>query len=240
MEDSSSEWISFSDIMTTLMLVFLLVSLITINQIEDQFSQIEDQFKDPVVTLLETKEQLYSDLKRSFALKEQELGIEIEQDLTIKFNNIESLFKQDSHSLEQDFSRKLDEFFPLYFSVINKEQYADTIKEVRIEGHTADRSPRHNSNIALIELSQRRANSILTYILDGEYYNQLNEVDQRKLFFWFSANGFGKGRALDETGKFVFDSGQEISPNSRRIEFKVVTTEEELVDEIKNIEQINQ
>ena len=45
-------------------------------------------------------------------------------------------------------------------------------------------------------------------------------------------NGLGNGRTLDKNGEFTYDSKQLISPNSRRVEFKVVTTSDELIEEI--------
>ena len=191
MEDSSSEWISFSDIMTTLMLVFLLVSILVIKPLQTEKEKIEN----PIVEFTQVKEAIYRDLKTGFAGKEKKLGIVITGDLTIKFNNIDTLFSQDSTALRQEFRENLNEFLPIYLSIVNDKKYTDDIQEIRIEGHTADYSSVHNTDIRLIELSQGRSNAILRYILqDNEYYANLNEQDKEKIFFWLSATGFGKNR----------------------------------------------
>ena len=230
MNEENSEWISFSDIMTTLMLIFLLISILTINQVQNKYKQ-------PLLDFLEIKKDLYDDLKQSFESKEKELGILIEKDLTIKFNDDDTLFDQDSVFLKNEFKKKLDVFFPIYFSVINKERYKNEIKEIRIEGHTANYSPRYNTDIALIELSQGRSNSIFKYILNSNYYKEFELADRKKFLFWFSSNGFGKGKSIDDDNEYVYDSKGEVSMHSRRVEFKLITGGEELINKILEIDQ---
>ena len=207
------------------MLVFLLISVLTINQVQSKY-------KEPLVDFIQIKKELHDDLKYSFGSKEKELGISISKDLTIKFNDISTLFDQDSTILKNGFKQKLDIFLPIYISVIDKEKYKDKIKEIRIEGHTANYSPKHDTDIALIELSQRRSNSILKYILNSDHYKQLKSANKEKLFFWFSSNGFGKGKAVDDNKKYVYNSRNDISIHSRRVEFKLITKGEELIHEI--------
>ena len=232
MEDNSAEWISFSDIMTTLMLVFLLISLLVIKPIQAEKEEIEN----PIVQFAQVREAIYQDLKRRFADKEDTLGISITKDLTIKFTNADTLFDQNSTTLKQQFREKLNEFLPIYFSVINDKKYANDIKEIRIEGHTANYSDAYNTDIRLVELSQGRSNTILRYIIqDNQYYADLNQEDQDKIFFWLSATGFGKNRAVDDSGELVYFSQDEIAASSRRIEFKIITTQDELIDKIINI-----
>lgn len=229
MEQGDSEWISFSDIMTALMLVFLLISILMIHQVESKY-------KDPLIEFVNIKEDLYQDLKKAFQAKEDDLDIVIGKDLSIKFREIETLFDQDSFILKNTFKTKLDIFLPIYFYVINKDKYKDDIKELRIEGHTAGYSPLHNTNLQLVKLSQARSNAIFQYILDSEYYISLNNGDKNKLFFWLSSNGFGKGRAIDDNSFFVYNSKQDISMNSRRIEFKLITNSGELIEEILGVQ----
>ena len=228
MSEDNSEWISFSDIMTTLMLIFLLISILTI-------SQIQSRYKEPLIEFKQIKDDLYNDLKKTFESKEQELGITIGRDLSVKFSNIETLFDQDSVYLKNSFKKNLDKFFPLYLSVINKPEYKDKIKEVRIEGHTAEYTSRHSTNMALIKLSQERSNSVLGYMWSNGYYNNLSEYDRKKLFFWFSSNGFGKGKTIDDSGEYVYNSKKDLSAKSRRVEFKLITKGEELINEILEV-----
>jgi len=71
-------------------------------------------------------------------------------------------------------------------------------------------------------------------ILDSRYYNSLNSDVKNRIKFWFTANGLGNGRTLDSDGEFTFYSDKDISTNSRRVEFRIITTSDELIEEIIN------
>jgi len=154
------------------------------------------------------------------------------EDLTIVFNNPKALFKQDSSVITNDYKNILDEFIPIYIGIINKEKYKNSIKEVIIGGHTANKSNKYSTYIDTIELSQDRAREILKYIMTNSSYDKINDLDKDKLKFWFTANGYGLGRAVDSSGDFVHKTNKDISPKSRRVEFRIVTNSEQIIDEI--------
>ena len=216
--------------MTGLMLTFLLIAILVTMQVVNQ--QREQQ--QIVTDYQNTKEEIYNDLQEAFKTKEDDWGIEITRDLVVKFKNPDLLFATDEATLKSEYQSILDEFIPLYLGIVNKPDYQDRIKEVRIEGHTADYSTAHPTYMSTISLSQNRSNAVLEYILQDRYFSQLSFEDQEKLRFWFSANGLGNGRTLDETGSFTYNSKNNVSPNSRRVEFRILTTSEELIDEIIN------
>ncbi len=220
----TSNWVSLSDLMTGLMLVFLLISILTISQIVKQ----EEERKKLLFEFDVVKTEIYNDLKETFGDKENIWGIEIARDLSIKFENPDVLFGYLSTNITQEFELILDEFIPLYISIINNPKYEDKIKEVRIEGHTAN----WDDYIFTIKLSQGRSNAVLAYILANQYFNNLVAEDQKKVKFWLTANGLGNGRTIDSEGKFTFYSGEDTSINSRRVEFRIVTTSDELIDKI--------
>lgn len=212
------------------MLIFLLIAILTTAQVVTK----EQERKDILEEFDLTKEEIYQDLETAFGDKRQDWGIEITRDLVVKFNNPDLLFNPDEAALKDEYKNILNEFIPQYLAIINKEPYEEKIKEVRIEGHTADYSSLHPTYMSTIELSQSRANSVLWYILNHQSFNQLPQRDSEKIVFWFSANGLGNGRTIDELGEFTYISNSPVSPTSRRVEFRIVTTSDELVDEIIN------
>ena len=221
-------WIPFTDLMSVLMLVFLLLIVIILSLIprEDLESKLKvKEFEQ--VTL-----DLYEELDKALSPKKEEWGIEVSEDLTVKFNNTEVLFNQDSSLIRKEFEKILDEFIPIYFTIINKEKYNESVKEVKIEGHTAATSPIHNTYIKTVKLSQDRSRSILEYILNHSWFTNLSEKNSNKIIFWLSPNGFGYGRAVDKFGEYVYHSNNTISPISRRVEFRIITSTDELVEEI--------
>ena len=224
-------WIPFADIMTALMFIFILIIVLTLSLKQQQESATETKLGDFENTL----DELYQELSAAFADKQESWGIKVLEDLTIKFENTNILFTRDSTAIKPEFKNILDEFIPIYLSILSKEKYAGKIKEIKIEGHTARQSKIYNSYIKTIELSQGRARNILDYTLQSSYFSTLTQEERAKMIFLLSANGFGRGRAIDASGEFVFDKRAEISSNSRRVEFKVITNSDELVNQLISI-----
>lgn len=223
---NSSNWISLSDMMTGLMLVFLLISVLTISHVIKQ----EEKRKELLVEFDVAKTEIYNDLVNAFQKEEDNWGIKIDNDLSIKFENPDVLFGYLSDDITPEFRIILDEFVPRYIEIINNPKYRDKIKEVRIEGHTASWDDYNYT----IELSQKRSNAVLRYILSSQYYAGLTEEEKERLKFWFTSNGLGNGRMIDADGDYIFYSRKESEISSRRVEFRIVTTSEELIDRIIN------
>ena len=227
-----TNWISLSDMMTGLMLIFLLIAILTISQVvaeQEQRQELLDEFDT-------SQAEIYQELENTFGSKSSDWGIEVTRDLVVKFNNPDLLFDSDAASLKPEYQAILDEFTPLYVAIVNKDKYADKIKEIRIEGHTADYTDAHPTYISTVELSQARANSVLSYMRETSAFVNLSEPSKNKLTFWFSANGLGNGRSLDDASKYVYKTMNSISPKSRRVEFRIVTNSDELIQQIINNE----
>ena len=60
--------------------------------------------------------------------------------------------------------------------------------------------------------------------------------EQKKLLdFWFTANGLSYGKALDSKGNYAALSNDSIDRDaSRRVEFRIVTTGEEVLENFVN------
>ncbi|MEX1087338.1 MAG: hypothetical protein WEC58_02320, partial [Candidatus Paceibacterota bacterium] len=152
-----TNWISLSDMMTGLMLVFLLIAVLSIAQVVAKEEERQELLNEYDLS----KEEIYNDLEDTFGDKKEEWGIEISRDLSIKFQNPDVLFGYLSSDISSEFETILEEFIPSYLKIINKEKYQDKIKEVRVEGHTAD----WNDYMFTVKLSQERANAVLRTIL---------------------------------------------------------------------------
>ena len=116
----------------------------------------------------------------------------------------------------------LNEFIPIYLSVLLRPEYADDLGEIIIEGHTDTQG----TYLMNLELSQRRALSVATYCLEMK---GLTQEQREKLRSILTA----KGRSfsvpvLREDGKIDMDA-------SRRVEFKFRLKDTEMIDEIRTI-----
>lgn len=224
----TSNWISLSDMMTGLMLVFMLIAVLTISQVVAK----ENERQELLTKFDVSKEEIYNDLENAFGKKKNDWGVEVTRDLVVKFNNPDLLFDIDGSALKPEYITILDEFIPTYLNIVNNPKYADKIKEIRIEGHTADYTDIHPNYMSTVSLSQDRANSVLAHLRDSFTFQSLQKKDQDQLTFWFSANGLGNGRTLDRDGQFSYETSGVVSPLSRRVEFRIVTNSDELIDEI--------
>lgn len=212
------------------MLIFMLIAVITISEVKQK----EAENNKLVTDFQQTRLEIYKELDQTFGSHKDEWGIEVTNDLVVKFNNPDLLFDTDTATIKPEYSAILDQFIPLYLTIVNNPKYVDKIKEIRIEGHTADPTEQNPTYMSMVELSQTRANAVLEHIRDSKTFESLPEQDKNRLTFWFSANGLGNGRALDSGGEYRFKSNETVSPISRRVEFRIVTNSDELVNEISN------
>ena len=229
---NESNWRSFSDIMTGLMVIFMFIAISYINEVQKKQQQRDIIFEE----FKATKEELFSELENSFKDDFNEWEVELDKDLSIKFTNPDVLFEAGQTSIRPYFSTILNDFLPRYFDILLQDKYEDKIIEVRIEGHTDavpaplfDRDP----YIGNIKLSQQRSANVLKYFRLMDYYQNLNSSKEQRLQFWLTANGLSYGRTLDENKELTAISGKSVNYSySRRVEFSIITSSENLVDKV--------
>jgi outer membrane protein OmpA-like peptidoglycan-associated protein len=227
-------WISLSDIMTGLMVIFLFIALSYMRQIkQDQENQnrLLEEYQDTYVALYDTlKQEFESDFSKD------KWNAELAEDLSIRFLNEEVLFDNNSADIKEDFNDILDSFFPRYLGILLSDNFRDKISEVRIEGHTDSRG----EYMYNVRLSQNRTSNVLDYLFykeDSEYQNA-SETDRELMRYWFTTTGFSYGRTMDQSGELTLVSGQnENRQRSRRVEFRIVMKSEEVIRQV--LEMIN-
>lgn len=225
----SSQWISLSDMMTWLMLVFLLISILVISEIQEK----EENKNKILIEYSNVKEEIYKDLKKAFKEKEKEWEMTIDDDLTIKFTNPDVLFDANDKNITSWFRNILNEFIPKYLSIINNSKYNWKIKEVRVEWHAW--RCLDSEYMYCLTLSQWRSNSVLQYIFTNDSYKELNIEDKDKLKFLFTSNWMSDWKNLDSSWEYVFFSKKELDAKvSRRVEFRIVSNSEDLVEDLLN------
>lgn len=229
-----SNWISFSDMMTGLMVIFMFIAISYISKVRKEQQQRDIIFEE----FKATKDQLFSELEQTFKDDYQEWEMVLDKDLSIKFTNPEVLFQPAQVLIRPKFAAILNEFLPRYFDVLLQEKYHERIAEIRIEGHT-DTIPAYQFDpdpyIGNIKLSQLRSAEVLKYFRAMDYYDNLSKEEESRLQFLTTANGLSYGRTLDDSGNLTSKSRREINPKlSRRVEFRIITTSEALVDKVIN------
>lgn len=215
------EWLSISDMMAGLMMVFLFIAVVFMQQVnkdKDALVEIAETYKDSIILL---NEALHDEFDDDLA----EWGAEILDNNTIVFKEPDVLFEKNKYSVREKFKKILDEFFPRYVEILSSDIFINDIIELRVEGHTSTVGPpgysEQESYLYNANLSQQRAFSVLEYV----FTLAESRAHQKWLIQVLRANGLA-------FAKLIYDEGVENRARSRRVEFQVVTNTEERIEKI--------
>lgn len=222
-------WANIADMMSSLMMVFLLISVSYSFQVKtksDELQEVTDQVAILTGEYTDNRKQIYGSLNKKFSSKFEEWSAVLNEDsLTLRFENPALLFEPGSENLTERFQEILSEFWPEYISVLI--QYSEDISEVRIEGHTSSEW----SGVTLDEsyfknmwLSQSRTRSTLK-----SCYDLTPDNDRAWVRKYVTANGMSFSRPM-MTPDLVEDSAK-----SRRVEFTVVVNSKEAIQNIRRV-----
>lgn len=221
-------WIPLSDLMTGLMMMFLLVAVIFMVKVEAQQKRAEEEarrMKDVAVLYDQMREQLYRDLEHEFKGDLKKWRASLDRDLTIRFEEPDVLFDSGRSNLKPQFISILNDFFPRYVTILSSEKYESSIEEVRIEGHTSSfwaGATQDEAYFRNMDLSQSRTRTTLQHVLS------LPQVTSHKRWLTskLTANGLSSSRLRTNP------DGSENREASQRVEFRVRTNAEARIGEI--------
>lgn len=223
-------WMSVSDLMTGLMVIFLFVAVAYMIQVQDNQSVLTDY--------VETKQHLHERLVNEFKGDTAKWKMVVGKDLSMKFKEPEVLFALGSGDIKPKFMEILDEFIPRYLNILLTDSLKDRIQEIRIEGHTDNlRMVKYGKDpyLSNVLLSQERAYNVLKYIREMPSFESYTPEQKKLLDYWFTANGLSYGKALDSNESYAALSGDTIDKEkSRRVEFRIVTSGEEVLENFVN------
>jgi outer membrane protein OmpA-like peptidoglycan-associated protein len=228
-------WIPLSDLMSGLMMIFMLVAIVFMIQVkrnEQQVLEAQDRVKHIAVLYTDLRAQLYRDLEAEFSEDFKKWRAVVSRDLAVQFQEPSILFDIGGSTLKPAFAAILESFFPRYTNILTSPTYRDAIDEVRIEGHTSsiwkDKTP-EQAYYENMRLSQDRTRSVLVYVFT------IPKV--REQLAWLlphvTANGLSSSRRI----MLPNGSGEDVIA-SQRVEFRVRTKAEDRLEEIlKALEQ---
>lgn len=212
-KEQEGHWVAVSDLMAGLMMVFMMVSVVFMINMEIERNKI----RDVAILYDQLRMQLYRDLQNEFSADMDLWGAELDKDLAFRFNNTEVLFDQGMAELKPEFQTILANFFPRYIAIITGEDYRNDILEIRIEGHTSSSwygaTSSDDAYIRNMALSQQRTRTTLNFLMN------LSSVQYSKdwLKTHLTANGLSSAKVIRQ------DNGVEDPQRSRRVEFRVRT-----------------
>ena len=233
------EWISVSDLMAGLMLIFLFIAIVYIRvQVAEkeraitekeiamaqsrELERIKSQIAEIVVAWERSSEAIYEALYAEFEDDLDRWGASIRRrTLTIRFDAPRVLFDVNAATLKPEFEEILSEFFPRYLAVLH--DHREVIEEVRIEGHTSSEwmegMTSEEAFFENMDLSQARTREVLEYAMSLDETTSYRDWAMRKV----TANGMSSSRLI------LTADGDEDRAASRRVEFRVRTRTEEQV-----------
>lgn len=154
------------------------------------------------------------------ALDDSGVEVRVDSETGAIMLNSEVLFAVNESTLKPKGKAFLNRFFPVYFETLAKGPSSEFIAQVSVEGHT-DTTGSYLTNL---DLSMRRAQSVLTYCL-----SMLDEADQAVFIRMFSASGCSYANPIyNSDGSVNMDK-------SRRVEIKFTLKDASMIDEIRRI-----
>ncbi len=224
-------WLSVSDLMAGLMMVFLFISVALIRDV----SIVNKSIEDIVKTYIKTQDEISKALNDEFKDDLKTWGAEINpKTLSFIFKSPDVLFDSGNVSIKPKFKEILANFFPRYLKILKKvdPDFYDNvinksvIQEIRIEGHTSSewngKRLGDEAYFNNMSLSQGRTRSVL------EYIHSLDVAEQDKQ--WIKRHIAAVGYS---SSKLTLDTfGKEDENKSRRVEFRVITNAEQKIAEI--------
>jgi outer membrane protein OmpA-like peptidoglycan-associated protein len=216
-ESNQSHWIPLADLMTGLMMVFMLLTAAFMLRVEQTTTLVVKEYE-------KSKSNLQQALQKEFKDDIKQWNADLLGDMTIRFNDPEVLFATGSSALTDKYKAVLSNFFPRYFKLLNSPEFKGVIKEIRIEGHTSAfwsaSSTRQSAYFNNMKLSQDRTRSTLEYLLSTPELQKDSDWIIKKV----TANGL--------SSSIPFEPLNVNSVKNQRVEFRIITNSDELMGEI--------
>ncbi|PSU24471.1 cell envelope biogenesis protein OmpA [Photobacterium phosphoreum] len=208
-QDNGEHWLSISDLMAGLMMVFLFIAIVFMLKIEKESQKI----KDVAVAYQDNQVAIYDALVNEFHDDLRLWGAEIDKEtLSFNFTSPDVLFANNQSTLSNEYKTILNDFFPRYIEVLKP--FRDSLDEVRIEGHTSSAglrgSTKQQAYFYNMKLSQDRTRSVL------EYGYSLMPTESDWITESIAAVGFSSSRLIKK-------NGVEDHKKSRRVSFRAIT-----------------
>jgi outer membrane protein OmpA-like peptidoglycan-associated protein len=223
-EQEENHWLSVSDLMAGLMVVFLFIAIALMR---DAIIS-ADKMREVAITYQQSQVDIFNALVDEFEDDLEQWDAEIDQDtLTFTFQSPDVLFETGQIALSERYQQLLADFFPRYLEVLGP--YKDSISEVRIEGHTSSRWNRGTTDtqgyFLNMALSQGRTRSVLDYV-----YSLESVAPHRD---WVKGHIAAVGLS---SSKAIVVDGREDLLRSRRVSFRVISNADVRIKQIIEVD----
>lgn len=209
---------SVTDLMTSLAVLFILLLVVYVGKAHAEANSLNKEI-NKLRNFVQATIDIKKELKNELAKEKLHFEDDSNDALAIVYSVPDSKLQFDLNSavLETEGKEYLQDIIPSVMRVVASQNMLPNIESILIEGHTdSSGDDEHN-----LELSQKRAFSVLQYGLNGCGL----DTHEREWFLYFtSTSGRGERGLLPKGSKAGFENPAQ----SRRVEFKI---------RVKSIEQ---
>lgn len=186
-------WISYADLMTALMMLFLVVMTVSLFAITSR----GDRHEAEVDACMSE----FKGLAQAFP------GVEVDtRNRRVSFGE-RARFTNKDHNLSIESARRLREFAPVVLRFADSACGKKLLKRVVVEGYTS----KIGSYLFNLDLSLKRAHSVLCALFDNQEPGELALTEDERQHI----------RTLFLVGGYSFNSGKGSDEESRRVELKL-------------------
>lgn len=214
------EWLSLSDLMAGLMMVFLCISIVMMRSMMEEREKIRALAQSYRANQLA----IYQSLASEFAQDLQRWGATLDKDrLTIAFNDSDAMFQTGAAEMNFHAQEIMENFFPRYIAVL--QPYLGSILAIHIEGHTSSEwaggSSTQENYFNNLRLSQNRSREVLRFV-----QGQVPAAEVPGMLALVAAVGYSSARPI------LRADGSEDPEKSKRVAFRVITNSEAQIHRI--------
>lgn len=213
---SPNYWMSFADLMSALLMVFILLLVTVILDYREDLASKEKQIEE----IKNVKSEIISALIKEFENSNIDLAIDPDTGAIQLATNI--MYKYNSSEIAEEGKETLEKFVPKYLDILLQDKYRNEISSIIIEGH-ADNSGDYLYNL---DLSQERAFSVLKVIYDEDFPHFEQKENSKEVV---TANG-----RSNMVPVYTKDNKYDAEA-SRRVEFLFRLKEDEKMQEIQKL-----
>lgn len=186
-------WISYADLMTALMMLFLVVMVVSLFAITSRSDRHEAEV-DACMSEFQIMAKPYSGVDVDVANRRVSFGER-------------ARFANKDYNLSVDSARRLREFAPVVLQFSNSACGKKLLKRVVVEGYTS----KTGTYLFNLDLSLKRAHSVLCALFDKPVSGETPLTDEARQHI----------RRLFLVGGYSFNSGRGSDEESRRVELKL-------------------
>lgn len=214
------EWLSVSDLMAGLMMVFLCISIVMMRSMMEEREKIRALAR----SYHDNQLAIYQTLVREFEDDLPHWGAAIDKDsLTISFNNSDAMFQTGAAEMNADAQKVMENFFPRYLAALKP--YLDSVRAIHIEGHTSSEwgtgGSRSDNYFNNLRLSQNRSREVLRFV-----HSLVPAEEVPGMLALVAAVGYSSARPV------LRADGSEDPEKSKRVAFRVITNSEAQIHRI--------